>query len=139
MEFSIAFRNRYNLRTLKTNWDSVNEMEHESILIDVYEDSKRIKPDQDQINNLFNNDYVETSEWSSCYTDSNGLLSDEIRLGSRSVIRIEIESEGWCTIYYLDSDRDGYGDPMIKLCSDVPPEGYVYNAEDCDDTNPQIN
>jgi gliding motility-associated-like protein len=35
-------------------------------------------------------------------------------------------------ILYLDQDGDGFGGSTIVACG-------VYNAEDCDDTNPQIN
>ncbi|MEO0606550.1 MAG: putative metal-binding motif-containing protein, partial [Myxococcota bacterium] len=42
-------------------------------------------------------------------------------------------------IYYLDNDDDGFGTPFPALRSCVRPEGYVRNADDCDDTNPNIN
>jgi hypothetical protein len=52
----------------------------------------------------------------------------------------------WYTIVYLpprwffrDEDGDGYGDPMMGLFSTVPVEGYVGNARDCNDADPQIN
>jgi Thrombospondin C-terminal region len=40
-----------------------------------------------------------------------------------------------CLLWCLDSDLDGFGDPGECVLEDVPPAGYVGNAEDCDDTN----
>lgn len=42
--------------------------------------------------------------------------------------------------YYRDADSDTYGDPndTVEDCSDTPPAGYVANADDCDDTDPDI-
>jgi alpha-tubulin suppressor-like RCC1 family protein len=41
--------------------------------------------------------------------------------------------------FYRDKDGDRYGDPndSVEACS--PPEGYVQNAEDCDDNDTFIN
>jgi hypothetical protein len=38
-------------------------------------------------------------------------------------------------IYYLDSDRDGYGDPNAYVEACEKPDGYTSNADDCDDTH----
>lgn len=45
------------------------------------------------------------------------------------------------TTYYKDADEDGFGDINIKSigCLETPPEGFVSNADDCDDTNADIN
>lgn len=44
------------------------------------------------------------------------------------------------TSFYLDSDKDSYGDinsqPVIAW---VPPEGYVSRNDDCDDMDPDVN
>ncbi len=48
--------------------------------------------------------------------------------------------EGWTLIQqYLDQDGDGYGDENfgIEACNLI--SGYVANANDCDDTNPEIH
>ena len=43
------------------------------------------------------------------------------------------------TIYYADLDNDGYGDPANTILDCRPPAGYVDNALDCDDTDPNVN
>jgi len=42
-------------------------------------------------------------------------------------------------IWYMDEDRDGYGDPgnSMEACSQPP--GYVQNSLDCDDWNPETH
>ena len=37
------------------------------------------------------------------------------------------------TTWYLDADADSYGDPAVSVYS-CEPDGYVANADDCDDT-----
>ncbi len=41
--------------------------------------------------------------------------------------------------YYVDADMDGYGDANNPVSDCVQPAGTVENAEDCDDSNPDIN
>lgn len=41
--------------------------------------------------------------------------------------------------YYRDVDGDGYGDASDTLTSFEPMPGYVETAEDCDDSNPDVN
>ncbi|MCH4554071.1 MopE-related protein [Aestuariibaculum lutulentum] len=47
--------------------------------------------------------------------------------------------EGVTTIYYADTDNDGYGDSNSTVESCSSPAGYVENDLDCDDTNALIN
>ena len=44
--------------------------------------------------------------------------------------------EGLLKTLYLDNDGDGYGDPDISVSVCVADEGYVSNALDCDDSDP---
>lgn len=41
-------------------------------------------------------------------------------------------------LWYLDTDGDGFGDPENTLVTCNPGEGFVDNADDCDDTDPLI-
>ncbi|MBW1881280.1 MAG: hypothetical protein JRI25_14435 [Deltaproteobacteria bacterium] len=41
--------------------------------------------------------------------------------------------------WYLDDDGDGFGDPDEETVACAPPAGHVLNADDCDDTNDQVN
>jgi len=43
------------------------------------------------------------------------------------------QSDAW----YADEDKDGYGDPDGLLYACFEPEGYVENADDCDDADDQ--
>jgi large repetitive protein len=38
--------------------------------------------------------------------------------------------------FFADADADGYGDAASSLSACTPPDGYVEDATDCDDTNP---
>ncbi len=38
---------------------------------------------------------------------------------------------------YLDADGDGYGDPAVVTCLAL--DGYLYNGDDCDDTDPAVH
>ena len=47
--------------------------------------------------------------------------------------------EGVLLTFYADSDADGFGDPDNSTQACSAPSGYVTNANDCDDTDPEIN
>ena len=43
------------------------------------------------------------------------------------------------TVWYLDNDNDGYGNPNVILEACSQPSGYVANNSDCDDSNGNAN
>jgi len=43
------------------------------------------------------------------------------------------------TIWYKDADQDGYGDKTLTTQTCSQPIGFVENAADCDDTDPNIH
>ena len=43
------------------------------------------------------------------------------------------------TIWFLDGDQDGFGNPNNSIISCLTPPGAVLNGDDCDDTNNQLN
>ena len=43
------------------------------------------------------------------------------------------------TLYYADTDTDGYGDPTVSMCAAAPPGGYVTDSSDCDDAVSSVN
>ena len=47
--------------------------------------------------------------------------------------------EGLLMNFYLDEDGDSFGNSEISIQACSLPSGYVDNANDCDDTNPDIN
>ncbi|MCK6521177.1 hypothetical protein L6R49_07020 [Myxococcota bacterium] len=40
--------------------------------------------------------------------------------------------------YYADADLDGFGDAATSVETCTPPEGYISDSSDCDDTNPAV-
>ena len=51
----------------------------------------------------------------------------------------EIDEDAFFSTYYLDSDGDGFGDPLISLSACSTPVGYTIDNNDCDDSNSAIN
>ena len=47
--------------------------------------------------------------------------------------------EGVETLFYADTDGDGFGDPDSSTSACEAPSGFVSDNTDCDDTNPDIN
>ena len=43
--------------------------------------------------------------------------------------------EGVVTVYYLDADQDGFGDPQDEVMSCEGLSGYVTNNNDCNDSS----
>ncbi|MEM9454267.1 MAG: MopE-related protein [Myxococcota bacterium] len=42
-------------------------------------------------------------------------------------------------VFYADADADGFGDPNVTEVGCAPPAGFVDNADDCDDTDPDVS
>jgi hypothetical protein len=47
--------------------------------------------------------------------------------------------EGVTSVFYPDSDGDGFGNPAFATTSCSAPEGYVLSNADCNDANPAVN
>jgi hypothetical protein len=43
------------------------------------------------------------------------------------------------SLWYVDADQDGFGDPVTSLLAATPPAGYVADGTDCNDASPTIN
>jgi len=46
--------------------------------------------------------------------------------------------EGVQNTYFADADNDGFGNALVSFMSCSAPAGYVVNASDCNDNNPNI-
>ncbi|MBI4592013.1 FG-GAP repeat protein, partial [Candidatus Uhrbacteria bacterium] len=50
-----------------------------------------------------------------------------------------VDTDAVDTLWYADVDEDGYGDSEVSLEACAPPDGYVGNAEDCDDISSDVS
>ena len=75
-----------------------------------------IKPGGDEICDFYDN-------------DCDGLTDDE----DDSLIQDST------TTFYLDNDRDGYGDDGVRVNACIPPEAHIVANGDCDDSDADIN
>lgn len=48
------------------------------------------------------------------------------------------QTDEGCTVYYRDSDNDGFGDSGNSIVAVTRPEGYVIDNQDCDDGDPAV-
>ncbi len=48
-------------------------------------------------------------------------------------------AEGAATVFYADTDGDGFGDPDSTTTDCAAPAGFVEDGTDCDDTDPTVN
>ena len=79
--------------------------------------------DCDDANPLINPNGVEICD--DIDNDCDGLLD-----GNDDSVNLSV-----LNLFYLDADGDGYGDPAQSLESCDGEDGYVENADDCDDSN----
>ena len=75
-----------------------------------------VKPGGDEICDFYDN-------------DCDGLTDDE----DDSLL------ESTTTTFYLDNDRDGYGDDGVSVNACIPPEAHIELAGDCDDGDANIH
>jgi len=47
--------------------------------------------------------------------------------------------EGPDSTFYRDYDGDGYGDPAVTLVDCAPPDGWVWDASDCNDADDDVH
>jgi pimeloyl-ACP methyl ester carboxylesterase len=63
---------------------------------------------------------------------------DEVCNGLDDNCNAQID-EGLASVYFRDSDLDGFGDAGSTISACTVPEGYVTNSTDCNDLNAQVN
>ncbi|MFH1467067.1 MAG: MopE-related protein [Pseudomonadota bacterium] len=64
-------------------------------------------------------------------------VSDE--LGARCTDSVVLTVMECDTPWYRDGDGDGYGDPAVSAAGCDQPSGYLAEAGDCDDSDPEIH
>lgn len=96
------------------------------------------------------------NQWNKQYIDLSAYNNETVRfrfvvrggIGNRSDVALDNLvfygsqlTSGTIQTYYLDADNDGFGNPNIPLeaCAGITPTGYVLDATDCNDANPNIN
>ena len=74
--------------------------------------------------------------------DDTAAADDDTTAGDDDTTTSDDDDSGLADcVYYRDADADGYGDPgdeVLDSC-DGPPEGYVDDDQDCDDTDASMH
>ena len=65
-------------------------------------------------------------------------VTDTSGNSSTATADITVQDENPSNIWYLDADLDGFGDENIFLEQCSQPAGYVAQADDCNDSNPDL-
>ncbi len=66
-----------------------------------------------------------------------GPVPEEICDGTDNDCDGEVD-EGVTSVFFADSDGDGYGDASAPTLACEPPQGFVEDDQDCDDSNPDV-
>lgn len=75
--------------------------------------------------------------WTCVLPDGGVIRGPNADGGADAVVDSSTEDVGCRS--HRDEDGDGYGDPDAVVSECSPPEGYVTNAQDCDDSRANVN
>ena len=89
--------------------------------------------------------YGDASQTTEAYDQPLGYVANGNDCNDQDPALNVLNSQGACApepttnTYYLDADSDTYGDATQTTQATSQPYGYVTNANDCDDSNPNLN
>ena len=89
--------------------------------------------------------YGDASQTTEAYDQPSGYVTNGNDCNDQDPALNVLNSQGACApepttnTYYLDADSDTYGDATQTTQATSQPYGYVTNANDCDDSNPNLN
>lgn len=89
--------------------------------------------------------YGDASQTTEAYDQPLGYVTNGNDCNDQDPALNVLNSQGACApepttnTYYLDADSDTYGDATQTTQATNQPYGYVTNANDCDDSNPNLN
>ena len=89
--------------------------------------------------------YGDASQTTEAYDQPLGYVTNGNDCNDQDPALNVLNSQGACApepttnTYYLDADSDTYGDATQTTQATSQPYGYVTNANDCDDSNPNLN
>ena len=89
--------------------------------------------------------YGDAGQTTEAYDQPSGYVTNANDCDDQDPALNVLNSQGACApepttnTYYLDADGDTYGDATQTTQATSQPSGYVTNADDCDDSNPNLN
>ena len=93
--------------------------------------------------------FIESCEEPEGYVSNNTDCNDQAQLINPMALEICDQQDNDCNSsiddglnfqdYYLDSDEDGFGDPLTSVNDCTPPSGFVLDNTDCDDSSSTVN